>query len=229
MKFIYLLEGQKAKLVIKRKLFSLAWKQYDLSAKKPNIWGLHSWESRQIMPWHAFETRILEKENKVTWLHRFKSNYQNLSHCSRSLLNKADEPWISKRCFTIFVKKFLVQCVLTFTQIQSTSHVFTVSVCNAWNTGTDQVTVETQSDARNAKLLAECLIVVIWKIFPPVFTWTAWLMCWPLKNAKPAKLDVETVKRRAPRVLIVSSVACFGVKSASLHITSFKSIKITVF
>ena len=168
------------------------------------------------------------KQSHVTSL--FRINFREFKPLfSLSPQKTTDQPWISKRCFTIFVKKFLVQCVLTYTQIQSTSHVFTVSVCNAWNTGTDQVTDETQSDARNAKLLAKCLIVVIWKIFPPVFIWTASLMCWPLKNAKPAMLDVQTVQRRVPTVLTVSSVACFGVKSASLHITSFKAIRITVF
>ena len=50
-----------------------------------------------------------------------------------------------------------------------------------------------------------------------------------IKECKTSQADVETVKRRAPRVLTVSSVACFGVKSALLHITSFKAIKITVF
>ncbi|PFX12755.1 E3 ubiquitin-protein ligase TRIM71 [Stylophora pistillata] len=53
-------------------------------------------------------------------------------------------------------------------------------------------------------------------------------MYWPLKNAKPAKLDVEIVKRKAPGVVTVFIVACFGVMSASLDITSFKAKKITV-
>ena len=47
--------------------------------------------------------------------------------------------WISKRCFTIFARKFRAQCVLTCTLIQSTFHVYTRFVCTAWNTGTQQV------------------------------------------------------------------------------------------
>ena len=36
--------------------------------------------------------------------------------------------WISKRCFTIFARKFRAQCVLTCTQIQSTFHVYTHTI-----------------------------------------------------------------------------------------------------
>ena len=39
-------------------------------------------------------------------------------------------------------------------------------------------------------------------------------MCWPLKNVKAAKYDVEIATRKAPRVGIVSSVAYFIAQSA---------------
>ena len=54
-------------------------------------------------------------------------------------------------------------------------------------------------------------------------------MCWPLKNAKAPKYDVEIATRKVPRVRTVSSVACFGVRSASLDTTSSEATKITVF
>ena len=74
--------------------------------------------------------------------------------------------WTSKRCFTIFARRFLAQYVLMCTPIQSTFHAYTPFVCSFWNT--QQAMVETLSDARSVKLLAECLKVAIWKIFPPV-------------------------------------------------------------
>jgi len=95
--------------------------------------------------------------------------------------------WISKHCSIIYVKKCLARCVPTYLPIQNICHVYTVSVCTAWNNGIGQVMAATPSDARIVKPLAEYLKVAIWKIFQPVFIWMAWLMCWQSKSAEVVK------------------------------------------
>jgi len=89
--------------------------------------------------------------------------------------------WISKRCSIFYVKKCLARCVPTYSPNHwKISHVYTVSVCTAWNNGTQRAIAmaATPSDVQNVKPLAEFLRVAIWKIFLPVFIWMAWLMCW---------------------------------------------------
>ena len=54
-------------------------------------------------------------------------------------------------------------------------------------------------------------------------------MCWPLKNFKTVKYCDEIAARKAPRRLIVSSVAYFTAKNAPLDTTSCEVTKITVF
>ena len=100
---------------------------------------------------------------------------------------------------------------------------------SAWSSSTEQAMAETQADVRNAKLSTKCRKVPIWKIYQPVFTCTAWLMCWPLKNFKTVKYCEEIATRKAPRRLIVSSVAYFTAKNAPLDTTSCEVTKTTVF
>ena len=163
------------------------------------------------LSWHALDSKIAKRESHRAWL--FQVDFLEIVYlCSLAFAGRIT--WTLKRCSIIFEKKCLVQCALTYTRIQNNSHVSTAFVCIAWINGTELAMAETQSDARSAKLLAECLKVAIWKIFPPVFIWTAWLMCWQLENTKPAKRNVEIVTRAARKVHIVSSAVCFIVKSA---------------
>ena len=127
--------------------------------------------------------------------------------------------WISKHCSKIFVKECHVLCVLPYTRIQNISNVHTVSASSAWSSSTEQAVAETQGDAGNAKLSTKCWKVPIWKIYRPVFTCTVWFMCWPWKNFKTVKYCEEIATWKAPRNLIVSSVAYFTAKNASLDTT----------
>ena len=54
-------------------------------------------------------------------------------------------------------------------------------------------------------------------------------MCWPLTNFKTVKYCKEIATRKAPRRLIVYSVAYFTAKNAPLDTTSCEVTKITVF
>ena len=126
-------------------------------------------------------------------------------------------------------KECHVLCVLTYTRTQNISNVRTVSASSAWSSGTEQAMAETQADVRNAKLSTKCRKVPIWKIYQPVFTCTTWLMCWPLTNFKTVKYCEEIATRKAPRRLIVSSVAYFTAKNAPLDTTSCEVTKTTVF
>ena len=101
---------------------------------------------------------ILRIDNK-TRTHKA-SLFFNLGDYEESLLLPRLR-WTLKRFSTISVLVYVVLFVKTYSRTQNSSRVSMISVYNAWNVGTKQVMVETQSNVRIATLLAQCPIVAI--------------------------------------------------------------------